>query len=187
MLYPPSWSPFAWPEQTRDGGGRRFRFLFPDGAVPDYNSRDGSSSSPLFLRRLLCIPFFGGRGLVRPTSTCPGGLSCAAALYINRARIHIILHNTRSCQACVCCFASALQRDLFSVPSRRSVFARLNDVFVFRFQLSRSAHDDSAPRPNAGGFAPRCRQPAECRDPGFAVPFSPAGHCDGPKPVLSSY
>ena len=106
---------FRGRNERGDGGGRRFRITFPDGAVPDYNSRGGSSSSPLFLRRLLCVPFFGGRGLLRPTSTYPGGLSCAAALYINRAYLYVLLHNTRSCQAS-CCFASALQRDLFPLP-----------------------------------------------------------------------
>lgn len=135
-LYPPSWSPCTWPEQTRDGGGRRFRFLFPDGAVPDYNSRDGSSSSPLFLRRLLCIPFFGRRGLVRPTSTCPGGLPCAAALYINRARIDIILHNTRSCQACLLLCKRAATRPFFrSQSAQRLRAAEWSSVF----QVSTSA------------------------------------------------
>ena len=40
--------------------------------------------------------------------------------------------------------------------------ARLNDVFVFRFQLSRLPHDSLAPLPCAGASSPRCCQPAEC-------------------------
>ena len=79
----------------------------------------------------------------------------------------------------VCCVASALQRDLFAVPSRRSVFVRLNEILFARFQLSGSAQDDSTPLFSAGA-SPRIiarRQNAET--PGERYRLYPLGEREG--------
>ena len=116
-LYPPSWSPFAGRNRLGMVVAVVSGMSSPTANRPTISGGIASNCAPLFPRPLLWIPFFGGRGRVRPTPVFRVGLSFAPALYINRARIHIILHNTRCCQACLLPCKRAATRPFFRSQS----------------------------------------------------------------------